>query len=267
MAFPIFAAMDYTGKERDTETGLDYYGARYFSGVMGRWTSPDWSIVPQPIPYANLEFPQTLNLYSYVQNNPLRYVDPEGHLGCGFLWLSSCPESESQSTPPNSQLTTAGVPIGPSAENRAAADQNPARLVVSFSNGGDRGGEIHCSLSKPSDDTTSYAIVQAETNISRSATDGERTTDFGPGTSQSPKPDYFEDIIWAGIFRAANNSIQTFYMVPLDARGKPAGLPKPVNVVDKSGNVFYGLGVYFSRGGQAFVNSRFVPSNTFVPPR
>jgi RHS repeat-associated protein len=31
----------FTGKERDAETGLDYFGARYFSGVQGRWTSPD----------------------------------------------------------------------------------------------------------------------------------------------------------------------------------------------------------------------------------
>jgi RHS repeat-associated protein len=69
----------FTGKERDAETGLDYFGARYFSGAQGRFTSPDWSEVPQAVPYADLTNPQSLNLYSYVLNNPLRAADPDGH--------------------------------------------------------------------------------------------------------------------------------------------------------------------------------------------
>jgi RHS repeat-associated protein len=70
---------DSTGKERDAETGLDYFGARYYSGAQGRWTSPDWSAKPQPVPYAKLDDPQTLNLYSYVGNNPLARADLDGH--------------------------------------------------------------------------------------------------------------------------------------------------------------------------------------------
>jgi RHS repeat-associated protein len=70
----------YTGKERDAETGLDYFGARYMSSAQGRFTSPDWSPVPQPVPYADLTNPQSLNLYAYVKNNPLSSVDPDGHL-------------------------------------------------------------------------------------------------------------------------------------------------------------------------------------------
>src|SRR5262245_31561890 len=38
----------FTGKERDTETGLDYFGARYYSNGLGRWVSPDWSATPIP---------------------------------------------------------------------------------------------------------------------------------------------------------------------------------------------------------------------------
>jgi RHS repeat-associated protein len=68
-----------TSKERDAETGLDYFGARYFSGAQGRFTSPDWSDAPQPIPFADLRDPQTLNLYSYVRNNPLKTRDEDGH--------------------------------------------------------------------------------------------------------------------------------------------------------------------------------------------
>jgi RHS repeat-associated protein len=69
----------FTGKERDVETGLDYFGARYLSSAQGRFTSPDWSEKPQAIPYADLTNPQTLNLYSYVVNNPLNRTDPLGH--------------------------------------------------------------------------------------------------------------------------------------------------------------------------------------------
>jgi RHS repeat-associated protein len=68
----------FTGKERD-ETGLDYFGARYFSSTQGRFTSPDWSETPDPVPYADLSDPQSLNLYAYVRNNPLYYSDPDGH--------------------------------------------------------------------------------------------------------------------------------------------------------------------------------------------
>jgi len=79
-------AQEFSGKERDAETansamgdGLDYFGARYFSAAQGRFTTPDWSATPQPIPYADLSDPQTLNLYSYLRNNPLAKTDPDGH--------------------------------------------------------------------------------------------------------------------------------------------------------------------------------------------
>lgn len=71
-----------TGKERDAESGNDYFGARYYASSMGRWMSPDYDNTgddPEPIPYADLEGPQSLNLYSYVGNNPLYRKDPDGH--------------------------------------------------------------------------------------------------------------------------------------------------------------------------------------------
>lgn len=68
-----------SGKERDSETGLDYFGARYYGSNMGRFMSADWSAVPVAVPYADLTDPQTLNLYGYVRNNPLNRTDPTGH--------------------------------------------------------------------------------------------------------------------------------------------------------------------------------------------
>jgi len=61
----------FTGKERDTETQNDYFGARFYASNLGRFLSPD-KAVPE------LGNPQSLNKYAYVFNNPLRYVDPDG---------------------------------------------------------------------------------------------------------------------------------------------------------------------------------------------
>jgi RHS repeat-associated protein len=69
----------FTGKERDTESNLDNFGARYYSSAMARFMTADWSANEDPVPYAKLENPQTLNLYGYVLNNPLSSVDNDGH--------------------------------------------------------------------------------------------------------------------------------------------------------------------------------------------
>lgn len=72
--------LHFTGKERDTESGLDYFGARYYVSNMGRFSSPDpgWFFA------SRLEYPQTWNQYSYVLNNPLNAVDPDGY-DCVYL--------------------------------------------------------------------------------------------------------------------------------------------------------------------------------------
>ena len=74
-----FSQYRFTGKERDTESGNDYFEARYYSSAMGRFLSPDWSAKEEPVPYAKLDDPQTLNLYGYLRNNPLGGVDADGH--------------------------------------------------------------------------------------------------------------------------------------------------------------------------------------------
>jgi RHS repeat-associated protein len=69
----------FAGKERDSESGLDYFGARYYSNGLGRFVTPDWSQVIVPVPYADLTDPQSLNQYSYVRNIPTSRTDPNGH--------------------------------------------------------------------------------------------------------------------------------------------------------------------------------------------
>jgi RHS repeat-associated protein len=63
-----------TGKERDTESGNDYFGARYYASSMGRWMSPDTDFSLRRI----LPNPQKWNRYAYVLNNPLIMIDPDG---------------------------------------------------------------------------------------------------------------------------------------------------------------------------------------------
>jgi RHS repeat-associated protein len=70
----------FEGKEQDTETGNDDFGARYYTSRLGRWLSADWSSVPAPVPYANLTNPQTLNLYAMVSDNPEAFADLDGHV-------------------------------------------------------------------------------------------------------------------------------------------------------------------------------------------
>ncbi len=72
----------FTGKERDTESNLDNFGARYYSSQYGRFISADWSATPIPVPYADFTDPQTLNLYAYVRDNPISKVDADGHEEC-----------------------------------------------------------------------------------------------------------------------------------------------------------------------------------------
>src|SRR6266478_1506607 len=69
----------FTGKERDTESGLDNFGARYFTSNLGRFMTPDWAARPTAVPYAVFGDPQSLNLYTYVENAPLNRVDADGH--------------------------------------------------------------------------------------------------------------------------------------------------------------------------------------------
>jgi len=74
----------FTGKEYDTESGLNYFGARYLSTGTGRWMNPD----PSGLTFADPTNPQSLNLYAYVQNNPINTIDSNGL--CGSMSSGDC---------------------------------------------------------------------------------------------------------------------------------------------------------------------------------
>ena len=70
--------LGYTGHHQNNfqgnDLGLIYMNARFYVGGIGRFASAD-TIVPDPVN------PQAYNRYSYVNNNPSRYIDPSGHCG------------------------------------------------------------------------------------------------------------------------------------------------------------------------------------------
>jgi hypothetical protein len=74
--------------------------------------SPDWAAKAQPVPYAKLDNPQSLNLYAYEFNNPLGGVDADGH-GCGGAGEAACPTAQQQiGQDPTLPTTVAPPPPG-----------------------------------------------------------------------------------------------------------------------------------------------------------
>jgi RHS repeat-associated protein len=65
-----------------------YFGARFYDPNQPRFMTADWADKPEAVPYSDLADPQSLNLYTYVRNNPVSRTDPDGHcwfhfFGCG----------------------------------------------------------------------------------------------------------------------------------------------------------------------------------------
>ncbi len=132
--------LHFTGKERDTESGNDYFGARYYASSMGRWLSPDWSAKAEPVPYAKMGNPQSLNLYAYVRNNPLRGVDPDGH---DYLTTDPTEMDNSEAETDSSQSVADQQQDQQEAQLQLSNAQNAAMKNPQFAPG--YGGHTHCN--------------------------------------------------------------------------------------------------------------------------
>jgi RHS repeat-associated protein len=128
----------FTGKDRDVESGLDYFYARYYSSVLGRFMTPDWSGAPAAVPYASFGDPQSLNLYAYVGNNPNTGIDVDGHVEEGDASAAAVAEaaqdaaeepaqqsSQPQNGSSSSSTTQNGAPPNPTppGDNTSAQKQ------------------------------------------------------------------------------------------------------------------------------------------------
>ena len=122
--------MHHTGKHRDTETNLDDFPARYYSSTQGRWLTADWSVTPEPVPYAKLGNPQSLNLYGYVNSDPTNHSDPDGH-SCYDRSAGGCDPSKQAQNQANGagQAHGAGQQGDVAAANHYLSRSKEMRLV------------------------------------------------------------------------------------------------------------------------------------------
>jgi RHS repeat-associated protein len=96
----------FTGQEYDEELGLYYYGARYYDPKIGRFLSADPLI-------GDIGDPQSFNRYSYVENNPIKYIDPTGHYGeCPADFCISWPDTGDQGSGTDPGTPDPGRPGG-----------------------------------------------------------------------------------------------------------------------------------------------------------
>src|SRR6266699_425175 len=134
MTAPHFVCLvdKFTGKERDSESGLDDFGARYNTSSVGCFMSPD------PLG-GHQEDPQTLNRYSYVRNNPLVLTDPTG---LDFTLLCekknnptpTCQDGQVGTTDDNGHFTPTVVTSAslqdPNSGNTATVNENGVQITT-----------------------------------------------------------------------------------------------------------------------------------------
>jgi RHS repeat-associated protein len=113
----------FEGKERDSETQNDDFGAREYTWRFGRWLSADWSSVPVPVPYANLSNPQTLNLYAMVADDPESFADLDGHDTCNGV-NNNC-------FPPNTHTVFDNMNLATPPQDVAAKQKQGAQTAAS----------------------------------------------------------------------------------------------------------------------------------------
>ena len=104
----------FTGREHDNETGLHYHRARYYSPELARWISED------PIEFNGGD----MNLYRYVENNPLYWIDPDGSRRTNSNHLYNQIKQQQKRNKRNAHTAAPGVPIAipRKPENRRAPD-------------------------------------------------------------------------------------------------------------------------------------------------
>jgi RHS repeat-associated protein len=142
-------ASRYTGKERDTESGNDYFGARYYASSMGRWLSPD-----KPFADQHAQNPQSWNLYAYARNNPLTVFDPNGEAavvlvnGNNVTIFFPVSFSGNANTAANQAAYTAAIT---SAWTGQFGNYNTTMHVVPGDPGGPLTNDVHINAPTPAD--------------------------------------------------------------------------------------------------------------------
>ena len=173
----------FSGKERDPQTGLDDFGARYYESTLGRFMTPDWDAKPTAVPYAAFGDPQTLNLYSYVENGPLNRVDADGHDG------QEAPTNNSGTSGVLGELCSTGGSgsgncLSPQANEAFKSDstkdtaiaQTKSTLETQIANTGNNAGN----------DASSDAPAQQQSGAVQNLVDAQNAAMSNPGFAPNP---------------------------------------------------------------------------------
>jgi len=167
----------FEGKERDTETGNDDFGARYYSNRIGRWLSSDWSAVPVAVPYANLANPQTLNLYAMVADDPESFADLDGHDDADVLRLIALGDTIA----PEAAPIITGAGLGYLAAEAIWNNRNAIgrALETSLGGGGGFGGQY-------GDFSRQLSLPTAKSNTNQSGSPQTQASQQGQSTPAQP---------------------------------------------------------------------------------
>ena len=151
---------------------------------MGRFLSPDWSAKAEPVPYAKLGNPQTLNLYGYMQNNPLGGVDQDGHCGQEQSGGTTCPNVTVTATP-----ATQAAPV----HTTTVTDTQGNQHTVTGPN-----ADIHFTVS--TDGAPASGVKVTETNQATTVA-GTQTINGNPieGQATSNSTGGYKDTVGAGL--------------------------------------------------------------------
>jgi RHS repeat-associated protein len=227
----------YTGKERDDETGLYYHGARYYAPWLGRWCSTD--------PAGLVD---GASLYSYVRNNPVRFVDPDGRAETdtfNFNPNKHTPINEKFNDLVNQRIAqardSAGIKPGVAPTGEQLATFVNAVSQLGYPRGGISLGAVKAVLTHDARPNKTFIEKYAEKNFDNQA----------PGDKYDPVVNFFLDAnkknasaaAWVGL----RNGLKAFTV-------GPSAVNPSVAVMDKSGTrIAIGtdkLGHFFAQGYQ-----------------
>jgi RHS repeat-associated protein len=184
----------FTGKKRDTETGLDYFGARYYSNGLGRFITPDWAGKATAVPYSDFADPQSLNLYSYVRNVPTTKFDLDGH-DFAHVW-----EKIKEAVKEVSVKTTIGLGLAAKAEIGPA--KGGAEIAVKANATLSVKGKL--SVSQSVEAKVSASVKGKEVGLGVEAEQVKGSVNLNTGEVEGPQP--ATGNVLAGIGNASGSS-------------------------------------------------------------
>jgi RHS repeat-associated protein len=224
------------------------FGARYYDPALGRFMTPDWSDAPDPVPYADLSDPQSLNLYAYTENNPVTATDPDGHWCLFGLIGRTCSSNVATPIPkegdkdPTMGAAGAGTLDAAADAGAAQADATFAQVISGaatsledFVAASPLGALVVATISQPGGD--SLAVRQFYENQDKSGAQDKKLT---PGEIEKLKaagydPEQMKKSLGAGgqhdLYKDPQGNI---YAKP---KGSPVkGEPTGVNINDIGGH-------------------------------